>query len=211
MRVSCTVSAKQKNILIAFSTSLLLSLQDALFHRNTTIVLYRRCDTLRANESAMSIVLVKWREKRRANTLFLESWDVKAKTTFFWIWFEPELKCLHWRSSKHQTVMSDVRVRGYVGNCERWHIWPFTGFLPTYGPSFIHFYGSGSVERNGCRGKCLTAMPLYRGRLLLSLKTEIDDPEKSSEIGVKNIPAFPIIEVIGFVVMFLSRDCYSIP
>ncbi|XP_012058513.1 PREDICTED: otoferlin-like [Atta cephalotes] len=68
------------------------------------------------------------------------------------------------------------------------------GFLPTYGPSFIHFYGSGSVEKNGCSGKCLTAMPLYRGRVLLSLKTEMDDPESSSGIGVETIPAFPIIE-----------------
>jgi len=76
-----------------------------------------------------------------------------------------------------------------------------TGFLPTYGPSFIHFYGSGSVEKNGCSGKCLTAMPLYRGRVLLSLKTEMDDPEASSGIGVETVPTFPIIEVIRFVVM----------
>ncbi|XP_036143415.1 otoferlin [Monomorium pharaonis] len=68
------------------------------------------------------------------------------------------------------------------------------GFLPTYGPSFIHFYGSGSVEKNGCSGKCLTAMPLYRGRVLLSLKTEMDDPEASPGIGVETVPAFPIIE-----------------
>ncbi|EZA54735.1 Otoferlin [Ooceraea biroi] len=68
------------------------------------------------------------------------------------------------------------------------------GFLPTYGPSFIHFYGSGSVEKNGCSGKCLTAMPLYRGRVLLSLKTEMDDPEPSPGIGVETVPAFPIIE-----------------
>ncbi|XP_067216226.1 otoferlin-like isoform X2 [Linepithema humile] len=68
------------------------------------------------------------------------------------------------------------------------------GFLPTYGPSFIHFYGSDSVERNGCASKCLTPMPLYRGRVLLSLKTEMDDPEASPGIGVETAPAFPIIE-----------------
>lgn len=81
-----------------------------------------------------------------------------------------------------------------------------TGFLPTYGPSFIHFYGSGSVEKNGCSGKCLTAMPLYRGRVLLSLKTEMDDLEASPGIGVETVPAFPIIEVIRFVVMLRSSD-----
>jgi len=68
-----------------------------------------------------------------------------------------------------------------------------TGFLPTYGPSFIHFYGSGSAKKN----KCLRAMPLYRGRVLLLLKTELDGRYSR----VKTIPAFPIIEVIGFIVM----------
>ncbi|KAL6424890.1 hypothetical protein ACFW04_010045 [Cataglyphis niger] len=67
-------------------------------------------------------------------------------------------------------------------------------FLPTYGPSFIHFYGSGSVEKNGCSGRCLTAMPLYRGRVLLSLKTEMDDPEASPAIRVETLSAFSIIE-----------------
>ncbi|EFN60493.1 Fer-1-like protein 4 [Camponotus floridanus] len=68
------------------------------------------------------------------------------------------------------------------------------GFLPTYGPSFIHFYGSGSVEKDGCSGRCLMAMPLYRGRVLLSLKTEMDDPEASPGIRVETLSAFPIIE-----------------
>lgn len=50
-------------------------------------------------------------------------------------------------------------------------------------------------------------MPLYRGRVLLSLKTEIDDPEASPGIGVKTVPAFPIIEVIRFIrdAILLSR------
>lgn len=41
-------------------------------------------------------------------------------------------------------------------------------------------------------------MPLYRGRVLLSLKTEMDDPEASPGIGVETAPAFPIKEVIRF-------------
>jgi hypothetical protein len=74
-----------------------------------------------------------------------------------------------------------------------------TGFFPTYGPSFIHFYGSDSVEKNGCASKCLTPMPLYRGRVLLSLETEMDDPEASPGIGVETASAFSIsIEVIRF-------------
>ncbi|XP_015435492.1 PREDICTED: otoferlin-like [Dufourea novaeangliae] len=68
------------------------------------------------------------------------------------------------------------------------------GFLPTFGPSFLHFYGSSSTERNSCFGKCLTALPLYRGRVLLSLKTEMEDPETSSRIGAETEPTAPIIE-----------------
>lgn len=83
-----------------------------------------------------------------------------------------------------------------------------TGFLPTYGPSFIHFYGSGSVEKNGCSGRCLMAMPLYRGRVLLSLKTEMDDPEASPGIRVETLSAFPIIEVIQFIAILYYRDYF---
>nr|XP_034175477.1 otoferlin-like [Osmia lignaria] len=68
------------------------------------------------------------------------------------------------------------------------------GFLPTYGPSFLHFYGIGSSERNSCFGKCSTSLPFYRGRLLLSLKTEMDDPEASSGISAETEPTPPIIE-----------------
>ncbi|XP_076648742.1 otoferlin [Halictus rubicundus] len=68
------------------------------------------------------------------------------------------------------------------------------GFLPTFGPSFVHFYGSGSAEKSSCFGNCLTALPFYRGRVLLSLKTEMDDPEASTGIGTEIEPTAPIIE-----------------
>ncbi|KAG7207640.1 hypothetical protein KM043_009260 [Ampulex compressa] len=68
------------------------------------------------------------------------------------------------------------------------------GFLPTFGPSFVHFYGSGAIGRNSCSGKCSTALPFYRGRVLLSVKTEMDDPEASPAVGVETEPAAPIIE-----------------
>lgn len=54
------------------------------------------------------------------------------------------------------------------------------------------------------------AMPLYRGRVLLSLKTEMDDPEASPGIRVETLSAFPIIEVIQFIAILYFRDCYFI-
>ncbi|CAL7940390.1 unnamed protein product [Xylocopa violacea] len=68
------------------------------------------------------------------------------------------------------------------------------GFLPTFGPSFLHFYGPGSAEKSSCFGKCSTALPLYRGRVLLSLKTEMDDSETTSRISVETEAAAPIVE-----------------
>ncbi|XP_076243958.1 fer-1-like protein 6 [Calliopsis andreniformis] len=57
------------------------------------------------------------------------------------------------------------------------------GFLPTFGPSFLHFYSHEITEK------------IYRGRVLFSLKTEMDDPEASSGVGAEIEPIAPIIEV----------------
>lgn len=71
-----------------------------------------------------------------------------------------------------------------------------SGFLPTFGPSFLHFYGSGTTERSSCFGKCSIALPFYRGRVLLSLKTEMDDSETTTAgISAEREHAAPIIEV----------------
>lgn len=51
-------------------------------------------------------------------------------------------------------------------------------------------------------------MPLYRGRVLLSLKTEMDDLEASPGIRVETLSAFPIIEVIQFIAIPYFRDCF---
>ncbi|XP_024943161.1 otoferlin [Cephus cinctus] len=66
------------------------------------------------------------------------------------------------------------------------------GFLPIYGPSFVHFYESGNTRTCCCSG--LPVLPIYRGRVLLSLRTEIEDPEASSATGTETEPAAPIIE-----------------
>ncbi|XP_034943562.1 otoferlin [Chelonus insularis] len=69
------------------------------------------------------------------------------------------------------------------------------GFLPTYGPSFIHFYNGDSVDsRSHCASKCQVMRPIYQGRVLLSLKTEIDDSGSPIISGVDTEPIAPIIE-----------------
>ncbi|XP_015525108.1 otoferlin [Neodiprion lecontei] len=67
-------------------------------------------------------------------------------------------------------------------------------FLPTFGPTFVHFYGSGSTRECNCIGKCVATLPAHRGRVLLALKTEIDDPEAPSTPFVEIEPCIPVIE-----------------
>ncbi|KAH0549066.1 hypothetical protein KQX54_005671, partial [Cotesia glomerata] len=60
------------------------------------------------------------------------------------------------------------------------------GFLPTYGPSFIQFYnGTSEGSEFSCVSKCQNTRPIYQGRVLLSLKTEIDDSEAPIFTGNK--------------------------
>ncbi|XP_046143744.1 otoferlin-like [Osmia bicornis bicornis] len=118
------------------------------------------------------------------------------------VWEQPDRQYYHkWAMLTNPKDLA-AGPKGYV-KCniainvkgEKLRVHPDTeGFLPTYGPSFLHFYGIGSSERNSCFGKCSTCLPFYRGRLLLSLKTEMDDPEASSGIGAETEPTPPIIE-----------------
>ncbi|XP_076670742.1 otoferlin [Andrena cerasifolii] len=85
-------------------------------------------------------------------------------------------------------------VASYVLNMSRISHSGEYGFLPTFGPSFLHFYGCGSAEKNNCFGKCSTSFPFYCGRVLLSLKTEMEDPEASPGISSETEPTAPIIE-----------------
>ncbi|KAI4482752.1 hypothetical protein M0804_008605 [Polistes exclamans] len=89
-------------------------------------------------------------------------------------------------SCRTRTLATRVIHIGQISNSGEY------GFLPTYGPSFLHFYASNKEERNSC---CFSSsLPFYRGRVLLSLKTEMDDPETSPRIGIETEPAAPIIE-----------------
>ncbi|XP_037920162.1 otoferlin-like isoform X1 [Hermetia illucens] len=73
------------------------------------------------------------------------------------------------------------------------------GFLPTFGPSFIHLYGStrdySLLDQHSNLNTGLGEGVSYRARLLLAIRTEIaDNIETSNEKNVELEPAYPISE-----------------
>ncbi|KAG4068681.1 hypothetical protein HA402_002372 [Bradysia odoriphaga] len=73
------------------------------------------------------------------------------------------------------------------------------GFLPTYGPSFIHLYGStrdySLLDQHSNLNTGLGEGVSYRARLLIAIRTEItDNIDISSEKNVELEPTFPISE-----------------
>ncbi|CAK9828332.1 Fer-1-like protein 6 [Anthophora retusa] len=85
-------------------------------------------------------------------------------------------------------------IASYILNMSRISNSGEYGFLPTFGPSFLHFYGTGFTEKSSCLGKYSTALPFYRGRVLLSMKIEMDDSETSSGVTAETELAAPIME-----------------
>jgi otoferlin len=73
------------------------------------------------------------------------------------------------------------------------------GFLPTYGPSFIHLYGStrdySLLDQHSNLNTGLGEGVSYRARLLIAIRTEItDNVEICAEKNVELEPTFPISE-----------------
>lgn len=73
------------------------------------------------------------------------------------------------------------------------------GFLPTYGPSFIHLYGSTRdytlLDSNSTLNTGLGEGVSYRARLLIAIRTEItDNADISTDKNVEVEPTYPIQE-----------------
>ncbi|XP_077991695.1 otoferlin-like [Glandiceps talaboti] len=73
------------------------------------------------------------------------------------------------------------------------------GFLPTFGPSWINLYGSlreySALNEHKQLNEGLGEGCMYRGRLLVAVKTEVSDKTlESGSIGVEVEPALPISE-----------------
>lgn len=73
---------------------------------------------------------------------------------------------------------------------------PFIGFLPTFGPSFIHLYGStrdySLIDEHSSLNTGLGEGVSYRARLLIAIRTEITD---SIDIGPSEVELEPTVPV----------------
>lgn len=73
------------------------------------------------------------------------------------------------------------------------------GFLPTFGPAFIHLYGSTRdyclIDEHSSLNAGLGEGVSYRGRLLVAVRTEIADSFDIISSGVEIEPAYPVNEV----------------
>ncbi|XP_076663862.1 otoferlin isoform X3 [Andrena cerasifolii] len=72
------------------------------------------------------------------------------------------------------------------------------GFLPTFGPAFIHFYGSirdySLIDQHSTLNAGLGEGISYRARLLIAIRTEISDNVEMTPSEVEVEPAMPINE-----------------
>lgn len=73
------------------------------------------------------------------------------------------------------------------------------GFLPTFGPAFVHLYGStrdySLIDEHSSLNVGLGEGVSYRGRLLIAVRTEIADSFDLISSEVEIDPAYPISEV----------------
>ena len=74
-----------------------------------------------------------------------------------------------------------------------------TGYLPTFGPAFVHLYGStrdySLIDENSVLNDGLGEGVSYRGQILISIKTEISDSIDTAPSEVEVEPTQTINEV----------------
>ena len=73
------------------------------------------------------------------------------------------------------------------------------GFIPTFGPAFVHLYGStrdyNLIDEHSNLNDGLGEGVSYRGRLLIALKTDISDSIDTAPSEVEVMPTQTINEV----------------
>lgn len=105
--------------------------------------------------------------------------------------------------------LSFVRPRVYLLQLIEFFKWfPFSilGFLPTLGPTFIHFYGStrdySLMDEHSNLNSGLGEGVSYRARILMAIRTEINNNIDFFTNDVEVEPIFPVQEVIFFFLYF---------
>ena len=77
------------------------------------------------------------------------------------------------------------------------------GFIPTFGPAFVHLYGStrdyNLIDEHSNLNDGLGEGVSYRGRLLIALKTDISDSIDTAPSEVEVMPTQTINEVSGII------------
>ena len=90
----------------------------------------------------------------------------------------------------------------------------YLGFIPTFGPAFIHLYGStrdySLIDEHSNLNAGLGEGVSYRGRLLIALKTDISDSIDTAPSEVEVEPTQTIHEVIIFTMNFARPNIESI-
>lgn len=78
----------------------------------------------------------------------------------------------------------------------------FLGFPPTFGPTFIHMYGStrdySILDKHATLNTGLGEGVSYRARVLVAIRTEITENTELMNSGVDVEPTYPITEVKQF-------------
>ena len=81
-------------------------------------------------------------------------------------------------------------------NC---HFYPFSGFLPTFGPCWVNLYGSTRnfqmISEHAHLNEGLGEGVSFRGRLLIALKTDIIDSDSVIPCSVEAEQCLPLAEV----------------
>ena len=92
-----------------------------------------------------------------------------------------------------------------------------SGFLPTFGPAFIHLYGStrdySLIDEHSNLNDGLGEGVSYRGRILIALKTDISDSIDTAPSEVEVEPTQTINEVSFYLCGSFSgllRPCSSV-
>jgi hypothetical protein len=75
----------------------------------------------------------------------------------------------------------------------------YVGFIPTFGPAFVHLYGStrdyNFIDEHSNLNDGLGEGVSYRGRILIALKTDISDSIDTAPSEVEVMPTQTINEV----------------